>query len=77
MKDEKMFKNRNDGRYRLEFFFTNGGLGWLVTDDLAQAQGWWDIFAKPQDRDLIGSIAFFDNNVFIKEYRPEDIRLAA
>jgi hypothetical protein len=66
-----MFKSPNDGRYRLEFLFSNGGVGWLVTDDRKQVDSWWDIFKKPSQPEIIVTMALFDNNNFVKDHRHE------
>jgi hypothetical protein len=70
-----MFKAKDDGRYRLEFYFADNGVGWLVTDDHAQAEAWWAVFSKPfHDSGYaarVVSMAMFDSNRYVKEHRHE------
>jgi hypothetical protein len=70
-----MFQGKNDGRYRLEFLFEGGALGWLVTDDKAKIDAWWNVFSVPLrdtgHRERCVGIAMFDNNEFVKEHRYE------
>ena len=76
-----MFKAKNDGRYRLEFYFVNGGVGWLVNNDKAQIEAWWDLFSKPlyeeNDPDRIVCMALFIDGHYIKEHRQEHLPVAA
>lgn len=70
-----MFKSPHDGRYRLEFLFSSGGVGWLVTDDKKQVDAWWNVFKTPfQDsgyQERIVNMALFDNDNFVKDHRYE------
>lgn len=76
-----MFKDKNDGCHRLEFYFGDDGVGWLVTDDKAQVEAWFEAF-KVGFHDSgfcerAESMGLFIDGNFIREHRYESLKPVA
>lgn len=57
-------RSKNDGKFRVELKFKDGGEGWLVTDDYQQACAWYDVFKTPtgmMQSDIIEVIIYKEN----------------
>jgi hypothetical protein len=72
---------KETGAHRLEFYFADGGVGTLVTDDRAKLDQWWKTFVNPlvesghQDRAV--AVAMFVNGYFVREHQYDHMRPVA